>query len=302
MQTLNVALPCGTGLTVAIATMDRPEGLARCLDALLHGAVLPDEVVIIDQSEDEKAKGVVEQCRVSSVSMIYIRQARHGLSASRNAAFTHASRSIVAVTDDDCVPDKEWVSIIKQTFSSMSAPDAMTGRILPLGPDIPGLFAISSRVSTVPKEFRGKVVPWLVGSGGNCAVKKEWFDRVGGYDERLGTGSPGMAAEDADFFYRLLRAGACIRYEPEGVIFHERQSKSRRLATCWSYGHGIGAFCSLWFRRRDLFALRTLAGWISWQCWYLIFAIGRGHWIQVHQRWLSLRGTIHGFRYGLFVG
>jgi GT2 family glycosyltransferase len=288
-------------LTVAVATLNRPDGLARCLDALLGGEVLPEEIIIVDQGQDNKARFVVEQRRGSGVPMIYIQQARRGLSVSRNAAFAHSTYPFVAVTDDDCVPDQGWVSTIKKTFSSTTVPDAMTGRILPLGQDTPGLFAVSSRVSTVPTEFRGKVVPWVVGSGGNFAAKREWFDRVGGYDERLGTGSPGMAAEDADFIYRLLRAGASIKYEPEAVMFHERQSKARRLSSCWSYGYGIGAFCGIWFCQGDFFALRALGGWLCWQGWYLITAAGRRQWMVAYQRLLSLRGTARGLVYGLLV-
>jgi GT2 family glycosyltransferase len=288
-------------VTVAVATLNRPEGLARCLDGILGGEILPEEVVIVDQSQDNKAQLVVKQRLAGNVPIIYIRQARRGLSASRNAAFAHARWPIVAVTDDDCVPDRGWVSIIKKTFSSVPVPDATTGRVLPLGPDMAGFYAVSSRVSTVPAEFHGKVVPWLVGSGGNFAVKREWFDRVGGYDERLGTGSPGKAAEDADFIYRLLCAGARIRYEPAGIVFHERQSKSRRLASCWSYGYGIGAFCGMRVRRGDLFAVRALGGWLCWQGWYLITATTYRQRMQVHQRWLSLRGTVRGLVYGLLL-
>lgn len=290
-------------LTVAVATLNRPEGLARCLDAILAGKVLPDEVLIVDQSQDDKTQLMVEQRRASGVPIIYIRQARLGLSASRNAAFANSSFSIVAMTDDDCVPDCRWVSTIKKAFSStaVTVPDAMTGRILPLGPEVPGFYTVSSRDSLIPTEFFGKVVPWLVGSGGNFVVKREWFDRVGGYDERLGTGSPGLAAEDADFFYRLLVAGARIRYEPQGVIYHERQALSRRLAANWSYGYGIGAFCSMTFRRSDFFAVRVLSGWLFWQICYLMVAGGRRQWLQVRQRLLSLGGTVRGVVHGLRV-
>ena len=37
-------------LTVAIATLDRPVALARCLDALEVGSLLPAEIVVVDQS------------------------------------------------------------------------------------------------------------------------------------------------------------------------------------------------------------------------------------------------------------
>jgi GT2 family glycosyltransferase len=288
-------------LSVTIATLDRPEALARCLDALLSGAVLPGEVVVVDQSRDDATKTIIERRQGNGVPIVYVRQQRRGLSASRNAALAQVSHPIVAVTDDDCVPDPGWIAAIERVFRSPTAPHALTGRVLPLGPEVPGTYVVATRESPVGTEFSGKALPWLIGSGNNFAVKRDWFVRIGGCDERLGVGSPGKAAEDMDLFYRLLRVGARIRYEPDALVYHERTSKTRRLATRWSYGYGLGAFCSLWLRRGDLYALRVLGYWLCWQCLDLTVATGRRQWLEAYQRWLSLRGTAAGLIYGLKV-
>src|SRR5262249_59428676 len=109
----------------------------------------------------------------------------------------------------------------------------------------------SSRRGTERVEFRGRPLPWLVGTGANIAVRREWASRIGGYDERLGAGTRGGAGEDLDFLYRLLRSGAHVRYEPDALVYHERQSKARRRKTRTSYGRGVGACCALWLRERD---------------------------------------------------
>jgi GT2 family glycosyltransferase len=288
-------------LTAAIATLDRPDALLRCLDGLLAGEVLPAEVLIVDQSGGDATRLALEQRRGSRVPIIYMRQERHGLSASRNAAVARASRPVVAITDDDCVPDPGWIAAIEAAFASETAPDAVTGRVLPLGPDVPGLYAVSLREGTARADFSGRAVPWLVGTGGNFAVKREWLDRVGRYDERLGAGSPGRAAEDSELLYRLLCAGARIRYEPDALVYHERQSRTRRMRSRWTYGHGIGAFCSIWIRRRDPYALRILAHWLLGQCGGLGRAVRRREWLQIQERLLILRGTMRGLMYGLRV-
>ena len=289
-------------LSAAIATLNRPEALARCLDALLSGAVLPAEVIIVDQSENDATRLVVAQRQVITVPIIYIRQQRRGLSASRNTALTQVRYPIVAVTDDDCVPDPGWVAAIERAFALPTAPEALTGRVLPLGPELPGTYVVATRESDLRADFSGKALPWLIGSGNNFAVKRDWFTCIGGCDERLGVGSLGKAAEDIDFFYRLLRAGARIQYEPDAVIYHQRQSKTQRLTSRYSYGYGVGAFCSMWLRRRDLFALRVLGHWLCWQGRDLAVAATRQQWMEAYQRWLSLRGTLHGLMYGLRLG
>jgi O-antigen biosynthesis protein len=288
-------------LSVTIATMDRPETLARCLDALLSGTVLPGEVIVVDQSRDDATKTIIDGRQGSAVPIVYVRQQRRGLSVSRNTALAQVSQPIVAVTDDDCVADPGWIAAIERVFRSPTAPHALTGRVLPLGPEVPGTYAVATRESPVGTEFSAKALPWLIGSGNNFAVKRDCFARIGGCDERLGVGSPGKAAEDIDLFYRLLRTGARIRYEPDAIVYHQRQSKIQRMASRWSYGYGTGAFCTIWLRRGDLYALRVLVHWLCWQGQDFVVATGRGQWLEAYQRWLSLKGTAGGLIYGLRV-
>jgi glycosyltransferase involved in cell wall biosynthesis len=286
-------------LSVAIATLDRPEGLAECLDALLLGEVLPAEVIVVDQGEDDQAQAVVARRSGGSVPITNVRQARRGLSASRNAAIERARCEFLAFTDDDCVPDRGWVGAVEAAFVSSGAPDAVTGRVLPLGPATPGTFVVSPRESTARADFSGKHIPWLIGTGGNFALRRDWFARVGRYDERLGVGSPGRAAEDADLFYRLLQRGARFRYEPAAVVYHRRQSRSQRLASRWGYGHGIGAMCALRLCERDSYGVRILGFWLASLSRELGAALAHGEWLEAQQRLLGLQGTVRGLIYGL---
>ena len=350
-------------LTVAVATLDRPQGLARCLEALAAGTVLPAEVIVVDQGRE--AAPVLEL----GLPVRYLRQERRGLAASRNLALAEARCPVLAVTDDDCVPDAGWVAALEEALgphppapspirtpgppgegevatsgfppthlrffqtgraregeelagvtppspggrpaegrdgmgegSGVRAPDAVTGPVLPLGPEQPGLYAVSSRIATSPADFTGRALPWLVGTGGNFAARREWLLRAGGFDERLGAGSPGGAGEDMDLLYRLLRAGARIRYEPRAVVFHERQPRERRLASRSAYGRGIGACCGLWLRGRDLHALAVLGGWLRMRGAMAAGALRRGQWGSVREEMLVLGGTARGLVYGLTSG
>ncbi len=291
-------------LSVAVATLDRPEALCRCLDGLLNGEVLPAEVIVVDQGRGDVAIStsgppVIARYAQGPLKVVYVRQERRGLSAARNRAIAAARYPIVAITDDDCLPRADWIATLERDFSGPDAPDVVTGRVLPLGPARPGLYVVSARESTRRTWFRGKVTPWLVGTGGNCAVRSAWLQKVGGYDEQLGVGSPGRAGEDADLFYRLLRAGARIQYDPDCVIYHERQSKERRQASRWSYGYGVGALCGTWLRRGDLFAMRMLGQWLVTQAWALAGSLRKREWWLAYTRLLSLGGIPPGLLYGL---
>jgi GT2 family glycosyltransferase len=289
-----------TDLTVAIATRSRPDGLARCLDALLLGDTLPGEIIVVDQSEGQDGSSVITG-RDPSVPLIYIHQQRLGLSASRNAAIERAGSSAIAFTDDDCVPDRGWVAAIQRTLSGTPEVDAVTGRVLPFGPETPDTYSVSPREGRQRKDFRGRRIPWLVGTGGNFAIRRSCQERIGKFDERLGAGSPGRACEDGDFIYRMLRAGACIRYEPDAVVFHQRQSLALRLSSRWNYGYGIGTFCGLWLRKLDLFVGYIFLSWIIGLLREMARSALSRDWLEVNQRMLSLRGTLRGLGYGLWV-
>lgn len=287
-------------LSVAISTRDRPDALERCLQALASGDVLPSEMIVVDQSSNDATRSVVEKCGRGTMGITYIRQEPLGLAVSQNTALAHATCPVVAIIDDDCIADKKWLATLEQAFSLPEGFGAVTGRVLPMEPEGERVYPVASRISTVRRDFSGKMLPWPVGGGNNFAVRREWFDRIGGCDERLGPGSPGEGGVDMDLFYRLLRAGARIRYEPEALVYHERQSKAGRIARRPMYGHGMGASCAFRLREGDLYALPMLGQWLIFRARLLSQAILGRQWMAVHEEWLmlgsSLRGLIHGLR------
>jgi GT2 family glycosyltransferase len=260
--------------------------------------VQPAEVIVVDQGEEAGPVVAAFRARLPVRRLV---QKRRGLAASRNLALAEARLPILAVTDDDCVPDAGWVAALERALHS-PALDAVTGPVLPLGPESPDLYAVSSRTSRSPADFWGRAVPWIVGTGGNFAGRRAAILRAGGFDERLGAGSPGGAGEDMDLLYRLLRAGARIRYEPEALVYHERQPRERRRATRSAYGRGIGACCGLWLRGRDLHALAVLGSWMRMRAAIAARAIGRRQWSAIGEELLVLSGTARGLIYGLRSG
>jgi GT2 family glycosyltransferase len=288
-------------MTIAVAACDRPTALMRCLAAILAGEVLPEELIIVDQSKDEAVADALATLPPSPISVRYLRQTRQGLSASRNCALAAASTPIVAFTDDDCVPSAGWLLTIHRVLAQDEELAAVTGQVLPLGEERPGTYAVSSRASTEPRVYRGRAVPWHVGTGGNFAAKREWLEQIRGFDHRLGAGSPGRAAEDADVMYRLLVAGARIKYEPESVVYHERQTAAQRLASRFGYAYGIGAVCALYLRSGDLYGGIMLGSYLKALGVGLIRAVARRNWFLTRQRIQALQGCAGGLAYGLRV-
>ena len=287
-------------ITVAISTRHRPAALCRCVDAILGGETLPAQLVIVDQSRDDRTMHLVSKAGWDrAVPVTYVHQDATGIAVSRNAAVAHASHPIVVFTDDDCVADGRWLTSVTRAFDRADKPDAVTGRILPLGPETPGFYPVSLRTSNLQAIYSGRSIPWKAGSGANTAVRREWLQRIGGFDTRLGGGSPGQAAEDIDVLYRLLRAGAKLSYEPDAIILHERQEADRRLRSRPCYGFGMGAFCAMWVRRYDPFAFWMLTQWCIERGRALAASSLRRRWPRVREELLMLRGLVSGIGYGL---
>lgn len=289
-------------ISVAIATRNRPEPLARCLAAIAAADRRPAEVVVVDQSDGDETSALLAAHRQLPFPLVGIRQAPLGLGAAQNAAVSAASGTVVAITDDDCLPDASWLSVIAGAFGEHPAPDVVTGRVLPLEPQGDRIHPVATRSAAVRREFRGRSVPWHVGSGNNFAVRREWYLRVGGCDERLGPGSPAQGGVDLDLFYRLLRAGAWIRYEPAALVRHERQTARERRDRRPMYGRGMGAAVAFRLRERDLYALRLLAGWVALRAARLVRAGATGQWSAAGEELLMLRGTAGGLVHGLRAG
>jgi GT2 family glycosyltransferase len=285
------------GVTVGVATCGRPDGLARCLAALTRQSSPPAQVIVVDQDPSEAAREAVGLSSLSDAR--YLDQPRLGLSASRNLALEAADQPLLAVTDDDCAPDPDWLASVAAALDRPPRPDAVTGPILPLGEQPAGTYAVSLRESRIALDHTGPIQPWIVGSGANFCAPVDVLRGVGGWDERLGAGSPGRAAEDSELILRLLDAGRTIRYEPAAVVRHEWQTRAKRLASRWSYGYGIGAMCGIRLAGRDGLALRMLGGYARLHMRPLLGALGRGDRGAASERVRALASVAPGVLYGV---
>lgn len=287
-----------TGITVAISTRNRPRELEACLHSLTSGERTPNEIVIVDQSDGGESEGIVSALSAAGPSIVYVRDPRRGLGASQNLAFSRATSDIVAVIDDDCVAHASWLRVIAAVFAERADLDGVTGRVLPMEPKGDRTYPVSSRVSEVRRELGRDALPWEVGSGNNFALRRRAFERVGGCDERLGPGAPAQGGVDMDLFYRLTRAGSRMLYEPNAVVYHERQTRDDRRARRPMYGRGMGAAIALWQAGGDGNAGRVLRAWIALRVRQMRLAASRRDWTDVRDELTMLRTTLTGLRQG----
>jgi GT2 family glycosyltransferase len=277
-------------ISVVVCTRNRPDHLENCLSAIEALSPAPYEVVVVDNDPGSgQTRPVVER----HPTVRYVEEDRGGLSAARNAGIQAAKGDVVAFTDDDVIVHSAWIRAIGDAFADRTAM-AMTGLVLPAELSTPAQFAFQTDVIGARGEYRpidfdeaffratrrvGAPV-WRLGAGANMAFRREVFERVGRFDERLGAGASGCS-EDSELWYRLLADGYRCRYWPEAVVLHRHRAdwpELRRQLHLYMRGHVTGLFVqfersrewgnlyrALWELPRHLFHLAYHRGkrWIG---------------------------------------
>ena len=223
--------PPPANASLVICTRDRPDELARCLASLPAQTRTPDEVIVVDNaSVDQRTRQVAERAGVR-----YIREDRAGLDIARNTGAMAAQSQIVAYTDDDTALDPHWLENLVAAFDR---PDimAVTGLVLPaelnfeaqwLFETVWGFGRGFSRIDFGRDFYQASATQpcpvWTIGAGASMAFRRECFDAVGLFDERLDVGAAGCSG-DSEYWYRVLAAGYTCRYEPAAVLRHFHRS------------------------------------------------------------------------------
>lgn len=240
--------PATDGLSVVICTQDRADSLSRCLASLAAQRQAPGEIVVVDNSATGSAAAT---CRAFP-QVRYVHEPRPGLSVARNRGLSEVRRDLVAFTDDDVELHPGWTGALVAAFDAAEV-DAVTGVVLPAVLDTPAQNAFEHQLGGftqhfVPILFDGRFFDetlaagpqvWRIGAGANMAFRRSVFDRVGGFDERLGAGAAGCS-EDSEIWYRILAAGGACLYDPRAVVFHHHRADwggLRRQVRAYIRGH-----------------------------------------------------------------
>lgn len=101
-------------LSLIVCTYRRPAAVQRLLDALDMQTTPPEEVLVIDGSEDNETETAVRQR--TGVRYFRVSQEDRGLTRQRNHGIQRARCSIVAFLDDDTVPEPAYFEEIRACF------------------------------------------------------------------------------------------------------------------------------------------------------------------------------------------
>ncbi len=221
--------------SIIVATRDRPEPLAVCLNSLLALCYPHYEIIVVDNAPGTNATAdLVQKLVGSSPHLRYVCEDHPGLSWARNCGVMAARGEILAFTDDDTVVDPYWLAELVRGFGVAEHVACVTGLILPLELETPAQFLFEAfggftrgfirRVFDL-KEHRPEwhLYPYLAGpfgTGASMAFTATFLHREGGFDPTLGAGSKTGGGEDLDAFFRVIMRGYRLVYEPASLLYH----------------------------------------------------------------------------------
>lgn len=309
-------MPSAMTVGVLVPSYRRPDSLIRCLEGVLAGSVLPDEIIVVLRDVDEASRRALGewlgQGRLDAAG-VTLRQAlaeRPGQIVAMNCGLAAATADVVCFIDDDCVPRADWLERLVAHYG-----DPQVGGVG--GRDVvhEGGETLGGRVRCV-----GRLCWWgrLVGNhhldyeggpveadhlkGANMSFRRALLRP---FDERMSGGS--CCLNDTDASLHVRGQGYRLIYDPAAIVDHypaQRFDTSTRVKTdpnlVYSDSHNW-VYCL--FKhfgpvQRAVFLIYALVvgggtryGLVKW-----MLALPRGPAAATVQWWASTRGKLAGLR------
>lgn len=195
--------------SVVVPTFRRPNLLIRCVEALRQQKfpLAEFEIIIVSDGPDERTKQALNEVAAHGPDVRYYSLPRKaGPAAARNYGWRCARSKFIAFTDDDCIPDRDWLSSLWTMFLRIDGSRcAFSGKTVVPIPDSPTDYELN-----ISNLERAEFIT------ANCACTKAALESVGGFDERFA-----MAwREDSDLQFKFMVANIPIVPCRNAIVIH----------------------------------------------------------------------------------
>jgi glycosyltransferase involved in cell wall biosynthesis len=211
-------------ISVCVASI-RANTLPHLVTSLLKQTHADWELIIAVQGSDPNLHNAVKEITARDERIRTLFLDTFGKSAALNTAVLEARGDVLAVTDDDCEADPNWLAVIAECFESEPDAGIVAGDVS--AAPKPARWVISACPATYTMEciYRpassGFIAPdGFYFGGGNLAVRRDVWEKLGGFDPYIGPGTPFPAAEDTDFGLRAEEQDIVMWTTPRALLQH----------------------------------------------------------------------------------
>lgn len=199
-------------VSVIVCTFNRSGLLKRLLEALSYQTASTDlfEIIVMDDGSTDNTGETCERMMSRLPNMKYIHLDRNsGLSEAGNQAIKIASGEHLLFTDDDCIPDKEWIEKMHEALKKSAL---VAGAIR--SPE-QNYFKLCHNIAQFYPFMNGQKSEFLdFIAGANMGIRREVIDAVGNF-------SKNTIIPDMEFILRARRNGFKIAYAKDAIITHD---------------------------------------------------------------------------------
>ena len=218
-------------LSVIIATYQRREFLAACLDSLSRQSRVPDEVIVVTVASDSASRNFLGEYMRAHAMVREAVTGRPDIVAAENAGLKEASGDIVCFIDDDAVAPVTWVEMIARRYDDDPSLGGVGGPVIPVvgGKPVIEATAVFARMNWYGKRVsNSSKVPLAVQEvdflrGANMSFRKEL---VRGFDTRL---LPYWRRFEDDVCLSIKEQGFRIICDPALQVLHFQAPEGREL-------------------------------------------------------------------------
>jgi glycosyltransferase involved in cell wall biosynthesis len=205
--------------------MDRFEDYCEAAESILAQTYDPIELVLVIDGDQEVYERTLEEFGDRDNVVIHCNDENRGLSYSRTQGMKKASGDIVALFDDDAIAEPDWIEELVSVYQRTDA-IAVGGKMTPEW--------VAGKPWFLPPEFY-----WLVGVtqpgfgapgeevrntfGSNISFRKEVFERIGGFNDDIGTKADRVLQGGETEFCARMRDefGRGVIYNPGARVRHK---------------------------------------------------------------------------------
>jgi glycosyltransferase involved in cell wall biosynthesis len=213
----------GPSISAVVAAYQAEEWIAEALESILGQTRPPDEVVVVDDGSTDATARELERF---ADRVRIIRQPNRGCPAAFNTAFNAARGDFVAMCGADDIWDPRKLEWQAEAIQKHREVDVLFGHAIVVGrieaeycrPPGVGLLDSSALADAL---FRECVV-----CAPSAVVRRSLFDRLGPFVEDFG-------ADDYEYWFRCLRAGARFYYDPRPLLSWRQHDKNLTRQTAW---------------------------------------------------------------------
>jgi glycosyltransferase involved in cell wall biosynthesis len=229
-----------SAVSLVVTVKNERRSVERFLASVLSQSRMPDEIVIVDGGSHD---GTVELLRVcegrQEGRLLVVEAPGTNIAAGRNVGIERARGSLVAITDAGTELDRRWLEQLVAPLERNKGIAVSSGFFRP-----GGRTWFERTLSTIVTPQREDVnSAAFLPSSRSVALRKDWWQRVGGYPEWL------QHCEDLVFDIALRDAGAEFRFAPDAVVsWTARSSLVAFFRQYFLYARGDG-HALLWPRR-----------------------------------------------------